>query len=187
MESIGSVSSWKGEKLTSSAQWHSWYMAMRRLGQSLRVWDMCNPELGRSTVVQPRELPTMPAQPALDIPEEITPAGLKSLKEVFKENQSIWRDEMDIYRLRLAEFERQEKGLRTIDLAISASVEPQMNRVLDRMDTAYERMRYLASRFSRTNAYGVEVFLRWRDEATKGPEKGEDVLKWLNNWESCCS
>jgi len=148
---------------------------------------MCNPELGRSTVVQPRELPTMPAQPALDIPEEITPAGLRSLKEVFKENQSIWRDEMDIYRLRLAEFERQEKGLRTIDLAISASVEPQMNRVLDRMDTAYERMRYLASRFSRTNAYGVEVFLRWRDEATKGPEKGEDVLKWLNNWESCCS
>ncbi|KAJ5631912.1 uncharacterized protein N7484_012012 [Penicillium longicatenatum] len=113
----------------------------------------------------------MPAQPALDIPDEITAGALKSLKEEFRENQSIWRDEMDIYKIRLAAFEKQEK-------------EPKLNRVLDRLDTPYERMRFLANRFSRTNAYGVEVFLRWREDATKGPKKGEDVLKWLDEWES---
>ncbi|KAJ5661208.1 uncharacterized protein N7484_000580 [Penicillium longicatenatum] len=71
---------------------------------------------------------------------------------------------MDIYKIRLATFEKQEK-------------EPKLNRVLDRLDTPYERMRFLANRFSRTNAYGVKVFLRWREDAIKGPKKGEDVLK----------
>ncbi|KAJ5657808.1 uncharacterized protein N7484_001457 [Penicillium longicatenatum] len=35
------------------------------------------------------------------------------------------------------------------------------------------------NRFSRTNVYSVE-----REDVIKGPKKGEDVLKWLDEWES---
>jgi hypothetical protein len=115
--------------------------------------------------------------------EDLTATQLRAIREEHREEKASWRDDMDIYKLSLMEYKDQQKGLRLVDQAISSSVDPKLQRVLDRLDTTYERLRFLGNRFSRTNSYSVETFYRWRTESMKGPEKGGNVLQWLDNWE----
>ncbi|KAJ6022979.1 hypothetical protein N7460_012269 [Penicillium canescens] len=183
MDSTSTVSQWRGEKLKSAAQWHSWYAAMKRYAQNLDVWVYCNPELSRSTLRQPMEMPVRPEIPTLQLAEDLSTAQLRLLKEEYKEEKASWRDDMDLYKLSLAEYKEQQKGLRLVDQAITNSIEVKLQRIMDRLETPYERLRFLYKRFARSNSYNVDVLLRWREEDIKGPKKGANVLQWLEDWE----
>ncbi|KAJ5543780.1 hypothetical protein N7494_005059 [Penicillium frequentans] len=183
MDSTSTFSQWRGEKLKSASQWHSWYAALRRYAQNLDVWVYCNPELSRGHLRHPMELPVRPEMPVFQVVEDLSAAQLRLLKEEHKEEKASWRDDMDLYKLSLAEYKEQQKGLRLVDQAITISIEAKLQRIMDRLETPYERLRFLHKRFARSNSYNVEVLLRWREEDIKGPKKGTNVLQWLEDWE----
>ncbi|KAJ5745072.1 hypothetical protein N7520_010254 [Penicillium odoratum] len=125
----------------------------------------------------------MPAAPVLDIPDDTDEDEIRSIKEDYRDERTVWRDEMDNFKIQLAAYKDQQRGLRIIDQAITASVDSALNRVLDRLDTPRERFSLLKERFGRTYIHGVETLWKWREECIKGPSKGQDVLRWLDEWE----
>lgn len=129
------------------------------------------------------EMPVRPQMPVFDPVEDLSAAQLRLLKEEHKEEKAGWRDDMDLYKLSLAEYKEQQKGLRLVDQAITNSIEAKLQRIMDRLETPYERLRFLYKRFARSNSYNVDVLLRWREEDIKGPKKGANVLQWLEDWE----
>ncbi|KAJ6103376.1 hypothetical protein N7486_005803 [Penicillium sp. IBT 16267x] len=124
----------------------------------------------------------MPEPPRFD-PGEATGAALRTLKEEFKEEKAAWRDDMEIYKLSLAQQQRIQKGLQLVDQAMLISVDMRLQQLMDRLETPYDRLRFLMRRFSHSQSHKMEVMIKWRERHIKGPEPGQDVLQWLDDWD----
>jgi hypothetical protein len=133
---------------------------MRRYAKTLDVWEYCDPEISKMDHPEPPREPAMPDPPQLDA-GEATGAALRTLKEEFKEEKAAWRDDMEIYKLSLAKQQRIRKGMQLVDQALLVSVDMKLQQLMDRLETPYDRLRFLMRRFSHTQSHKMEVMVKW--------------------------
>ncbi|KAJ6096120.1 hypothetical protein N7486_006866 [Penicillium sp. IBT 16267x] len=176
--------SWNGEKviLRTDSHWQPWYAAIRRYAKTLDVWDYCNPETPRMDHLEPPKKPDIPDPPQFD-PGDAVGTSLRTLREEFKEEKAAWRDDMELYKLSLAEYKAIRKGMQLIDQALIVSVDAKVQQLMDRLETPYERLRFLLRRFSHAQSRKVDVIMRWKREEVSGPKRGQSVLQWLEEWD----
>ncbi|KAJ6111048.1 hypothetical protein N7486_003283 [Penicillium sp. IBT 16267x] len=179
-----SAVSWNGEKvvLRTDSQWQPWYAAIRRYAKSLKVWDYCNPEIPRMDHLEPPKEPDMPDPPQFE-PGDATGVALRTLREEFKEEKAAWRDDMEIYKLSMTKQQKIEKGMQLIDQALIVSVDIKLQQLMDRLETPYERLRFLLKRFSHVQSRKMDVIMKWKREEVAGPKRGQSVLQWLEEWD----
>ncbi|KAJ5642646.1 hypothetical protein N7490_006646 [Penicillium lividum] len=180
MDPTVSVSQWKGEKLKNSSHWPAWYSAMKQFAKTRKVWDYCNPEKPAPEVL---EEPQAPARPRLHIPRGATTEVAKTLREEFKDRQMEYSYDHDDYKEELKRYEKVENGLQSVEFVITASTDTKLHRLMDDLETPYEKISFLKKRFSHTKSHQNEVLLRWAEGCVRPPNKGQNVLSWLEEWE----
>lgn len=140
MEST-TASALKGEKLKDSPQWTGWIKRLQQYARNGHVWELVNPDTPQqSGRPEPLSKPTLPEYPSTD-------------DDKVKES---WRDQLDIFKLDLAAWKLQRKGLAEVNEWIMTNLDPIHRDVLLDYYTPLERLQYLQSRFARSSAYRQE-------------------------------
>ncbi|KAJ5111268.1 hypothetical protein N7532_001803 [Penicillium argentinense] len=165
MES-STVSAMKGDKLKDPPQWRNWLARVKLLARQKKVWDLINPQIEEDRLEQPMRKPRRP---------QYTEGGSESVKRE-------WRDRLDIYKLDLAEWEQQAKGLDAVNEWIIINLDPIHHASLLDYETPYERLVYLETRFARSNAYEEDIRAQWKQFSSMPPRKGVDIDRWLADW-----
>ena len=165
MES-GVVSAMKGDKLKDSPQWRSWFARVKLYARQKKVWGLVNPQIGVDELEQPMRKPIRPQYPE---------NGDETVKRE-------WRDRLDIYKLDLAEWEQQAKGLDAVNEWIITNLDPIHHASLLDYETPYERLVYLQTRFTRSNAYEDDIRAQWKQFSSAPSRKGVDINRWLDDW-----
>lgn len=166
MESNSVVSAMKGDKLKDSPQWRNWFARVKLFARQKKVWDLVNPQIEEDYLEQPMRKPKRPQYPE---------GGSESVKRE-------WRDRLDIYKLDLAEWEQQAKGLDAVNEWIITNLDPIHHASLLDYETPYERLVYLTTRFARSNAYEEDIRAQWKWFSSSPPRKGVDINHWLADW-----
>ncbi|KAJ5986655.1 hypothetical protein N7451_011020 [Penicillium sp. IBT 35674x] len=180
MDPTVSVSQWKGEKLKNSSHWPAWYSAMEQFAKIRKVWDYCNPE---KPVPEVLEEPHAPVRPRLVIPRGATAETAKTLREEHKGRQMEYSYDYDDYKEELECYEKAKDGLQSVEFVITASTDTKLHRLMDDLETPYEKISFLQKLFSHTKSHQNEVLLRWAEGCVRPPKKGQNVLSWLEEWE----
>lgn len=105
-----------------------------------------------------------------------------------------WRTKIEIWNIQTSEFDRRENNIRLVNEAIFNLIDPQLRKLMTEKKTPHERLAFLQERFgaSYQEYFGEEhacpydqiLYERWViSEGFKGPRKGQNVIKWLDNWE----
>ncbi|KAJ5110197.1 hypothetical protein N7532_002842 [Penicillium argentinense] len=160
------VSAMKGDKLKDSPQWRNWFARVKLFARQKMVWDLVNPQIEEDELEQPMRKPRRPQYPE---------GGSENAKRE-------WRDRLDIYKLDLAEWEQQTKGLDAVNEWIIANLDPIHHAFLLDYETPYERLVYLETRFARSNAYVEDIRAQWKRFSSSPPRKGVDINRWLADW-----
>ncbi|KAJ6110882.1 hypothetical protein N7486_003117 [Penicillium sp. IBT 16267x] len=192
MDSSTHVISMKGGALRDASQWVVWYNQTRRLAINLKVWELVNPEVDESTQRKPIEDPIPPTYPMEEHPGGVdedgnliiwTAARKKQAEEDHKRRRATWKDLQEVYRTQKERYKDEQNGLSSLDHAINRSVDPTLHRLLDRYDSVNHRLRFLQNRFGKSTYRMTDVLQQWLEAQIRGPRKGADVIKWLDNWQ----
>ncbi|KAJ5837663.1 uncharacterized protein N7525_002851 [Penicillium rubens] len=172
MEAASILSAMKGEKLKDSPQWLTWFAKVQLYAVQKNVWDLCNPDLTTSTT-----------DPANKRPEPLQePAEPEYPEEGDERDRRIWRDRMDVYKVKYTRWEKQAKGLSDVNEYILTYLDPIHHLSLVAYRTPYDRLVYLKSRFARSTAYEEEIRMKWKVFAIQKPTG--DIEEWLQQWNS---
>jgi len=163
---LGVVSAMKGDKLKDSPQWRNWFARAKLFARQKKVWDLVNPQVKENELEQPMRKPRRPQYPE------------DSNKNIKRE----WRDRLDIYKLDLAEWEQQAKGLDAVNEWIITNLDPIHHASLLDYETPRERLVYLQIQFARSNAYEEDIRAQWKQFSSSPPRKGVDINHWLADW-----
>jgi hypothetical protein len=164
MEAASILSAMKGEKLKDSPQWLTWFSKVQLYAVQKNVWDLCNPDLTSSTRTEPLQEPAEPEYP----------------EEGDEKDRRIWRDRMDVYKVKYTRWEKQAKGLSDVNEYILTYLDPIHHLSLVAYRTPYDRLVYLKSRFARSTAYEEEIRMKWKVFAMQKPTG--DIEEWLQQW-----
>ena len=172
MEAASILSAMKGEKLKDSPQWLTWFAKVQLYAVQKNVWDLCNPDLTSSTT-----------DPANKRPEPLQePVEPQYPEEGDEKERRIWRDRMDVYKVKYTRWEKQTKGLSDVNEYILTYLDPIHHLSLVAYRTPYDRLVYLKSRFARSTAYEEEIRMKWKVFAIQKPTG--DIEEWLQQWNS---
>jgi len=171
MEAASILSAMKGEKLKDSPQWLTWFAKVQLYAMQKNVWDLCNPDPPTTTESQAiRSIPLQePVEP--EYPEDGD-----------DKDRRIWRDRMDVYKMKYTKWEKQAKGLSDVNEYILTYLDPMHHLALITYRTPYERLVYLKTRFARSTAYEEEIRMNWKVFAMQKPTG--DIEQWLQKWNS---
>ncbi|KAJ5565609.1 hypothetical protein N7535_007247 [Penicillium sp. DV-2018c] len=109
MESMN-VSAVKGVKLQSPEQWPTWISTIRSLAKDHKVWELLDPEKSDDEITKEIDEPELPPMPQ------------QAMNETNQMMYRMWGSQMDVYKVKLATYERQQKGLAIVNSAIKASL-----------------------------------------------------------------
>lgn len=171
MEAASILSAMKGEKLKDSPQWLTWFAKVQLYAMQKNVWDLCNPDPPTTTESQAiRSIPLQePVEP--EYPEDGD-----------DKDRRIWRDRMDVYKMKYTKWEKQAKGLSDVNEYILTYLDPMHHLALITYRTPYDRLVYLKTRFARSTAYEEEIRMNWKVFAMQKPTG--DIEQWLQKWNS---
>ncbi|KAJ6050700.1 uncharacterized protein N7446_010809 [Penicillium canescens] len=164
MELTSMLSATKGDKLKDSSQWRAWHKRMKAFAIHRDIWDLCNPDADKASRPKVLREPRQPEYP------------LDSDSEAKKE----WRDLLEVYKIDTNRYERQRKGLNEVNEFIITYVDSSLRDPIFALETPYERLVYLQTRFARSESYKEEVRMQWRAFSTQKPTG--DIEKWLASW-----
>ncbi|OQE34373.1 hypothetical protein PENCOP_c018G00907 [Penicillium coprophilum] len=165
MEAASILSAMKGDKLKDSPQWLTWYARVQLYATQKNVWDHCDPN-------------TPPAERPETLKEPIEPEYPEDGSET---DRIYWRDRMDIYKLRIARWEKQAKRLSDVNEYILTYLDSMHHLNLIGYHTPYDKLVYLKSRFARSTTY-KEFRMKWKVFARQKPTG--DIELWLQQWNS---
>lgn len=172
MEAASILSAMKGEKLKDSPQWLTWFAKVQLYAVQKNVRDLCNPDLTSSTT-----------DPANKRPEPLQePAEPEYPKEGDERDRRIWRDRMDVYKVKYTRWEKEAKGLSDVNEYILTYLDPIHHLSLVAYRTPYDKLVYLKSRFARSTAYEEEIRMKWKVFVMQKPTG--DIEEWLQQWNS---
>ncbi|KAJ5189373.1 hypothetical protein N7491_005707 [Penicillium cf. griseofulvum] len=159
METASILSATKGEKLKDETQWRTWFSRVRTYAKQKDVWELCDPDAVTAEVAaaspeserltirpEPRTKPRVPAYP----------------EEGDAEEKRTWRDRMDLFKIEHSNWQIETKGLNDVNDFISTYIDPVHYLEVSPLETPYERLVYLKSRFGETVAYREEIRMKWR-------------------------
>jgi hypothetical protein len=161
METASTLSALKGDKLKDSSQWRAWYKRMKAFAIHRDVWDLCNPDADEPSRPEVLQRPRRPEYP-LD-------ADTEAKKD--------WRDLLEVYKLDVHCYEKQRKGIIEVNEFIITYVDSSLRDAVITLETPYERLVYLQTRFARSELYKEEVRVQWRAFSMQKPTR--DIEKWL--------
>ncbi|KAJ5830862.1 uncharacterized protein N7525_009115, partial [Penicillium rubens] len=105
------------------------------------------------------------------------PAEPEYPEEGDERDRRIWRDRMDVYKVKYIRWEKQAKGLSDVNEYILTYLDPIHHLSLVAYRTLYDRLVYLKSRFARSTAYEEEIRMKWKVFAMQKPIG--DIEEWL--------
>ena len=166
MEAASILSAMKGEKLKDAPQWRIWFAKVQLYATQKNVWDLCNPDTLSTSRPAALTEPVDPTYPPNDD----------------EKARRIWRDLMDVYKVKWARWEKQSKGLGDVNEYILTYLDPIHHLALLPYTTPYDRLVYLKSRFAKSTAYEEEIRMNWKIFAMQKPTG--DIEQWLQKWNS---
>ncbi|KAJ6018972.1 hypothetical protein N7522_001039 [Penicillium canescens] len=164
METASILSALKGDKLKDSSQWRAWYKRMKTFAIHRDVWDLCNPDANETSRPEVLQRPQRPEYPLDADPEA----------------KKDWRDLLEVYKLDVHCYEKQRKGIIEVNEFIITYVDSSLRDAVITLETPYERLVYLQTRFARSESYKEEVRVQWRAFSMQKPTG--DIEKWLASW-----
>ncbi|CAI7616585.1 unnamed protein product [Penicillium discolor] len=171
MEAASILSAMKGEKLKDSPQWLTWFAKVQLYAMQKNVWDLCNPD--PPTTAESQTIRSIPLQEPIE-PEYPEDGDDK--------DRSIWRDRLDVYKMKYTKWEKQAEGLSDVNEYILTYLDSMHHLALITYRTPYDRLVYLKARFARSTAYEEEIRMSWKVFAMQKPTG--DIEQWLQKWNS---
>ncbi|KAJ5561490.1 hypothetical protein N7461_000251 [Penicillium sp. DV-2018c] len=135
-----------------------------------KVWEILDPEKSDEEITKEIDEPELPPMPQ------------QAMNETNQMMYRMWGYQMDVYKVKLATYERQQKGLAIVNTAIKASIHENQQYSLEDKDTARQRLLFLKSRFGQSFNRFEMVRKEWKATSHLPPKKDADVDKWLSEW-----
>ncbi|KAJ5827623.1 hypothetical protein N7447_001845 [Penicillium robsamsonii] len=179
METASILSATKGEKLKDETQWRTWFTRVRSYARQKGVWELCDPE---AVMAEIAAVSTAIEKPPIR-PDLLTePTVPEYPEEGDAEEKKTWRDRMDLFKIKYARWQSEAKGLADVNEYILIYLDPVHHLAIIPLETPYERLVYLKSRFAQTVTYREEIRMKWRYFSTQRPTG--DIEQWIQKWDS---
>ncbi|KAK8236910.1 hypothetical protein HDK77DRAFT_302415 [Phyllosticta capitalensis] len=158
--------------LSTSADWEDWICTIRFRANSLGVWNLIDP-----TNEEPQGLLTEPNRPdtsCLDEPSTSTSP----------ESREDLRLRLEVYKIDLGSYRRQQDNLGQVSLWILDNVSPHWFSILiESRDNPWDMLRILRRKVAPSLGEDWAKVNRDATELDKNPLEDDGVLEWLEKWE----
>ena len=160
--------------LDKTSDWHSWLFVRKDTAVDLKVWKYIDPSVKKDDL--PPE-PTEPQPPSLSTYKR----NATSLAQLEQDDRDAYRWEYDVYKDKLAKYEKHEKSMTTISSEIGKTVAKRHLYLIRDESTPYDRLTKLKLHFAPTDTTRKrELSAKYAD--LKTPAKGKRIEDWLRQW-----